>query len=240
MKPSNSRRASRPILALACLVGLAAANDGLAAAPLDFARVLPPAPAAGSPRDAADRAIFRQTRALAGSPRWTMAQGDADFSTGAVLADFSCAVGAPLDLATAPATADLLRRLAPDIVHAVFPAKAAYGRRRPYLVDKGPLCVKRGPVLDLDYDYPSGHATVGWTAGLLLAMAAPDRAEAILARARAYGESRVVCGVHNASAIEAGRLLASAIVARRVADPDLAAAIRAAAGEEIAAPARQG
>ena len=54
-------------------------------------------------------------------------------------------------------------------------------------------------------------------------MAAPDRDEPILARARAFGESRVVCGVHNASAVEAGRLLAAAIVARRAADADLAA-----------------
>ena len=40
----------------------------------------------------------------------------------------------------------------------------------------------------------------------MLAELAPDRAEAILARARAYGESRVICGVHNASSVEAGRM----------------------------------
>ena len=35
----------------------------------------------------------------------------------------------------------------------------------------------------------------------------------ILVRARAYGESRIVCGVHNLSAVEAGRTNASALVA---------------------------
>ena len=34
----------------------------------------------------------------------------------------------------------------------------------------------------------------------------PDRATPILTRARAYGESRLVCRVHNLSAVEAGRL----------------------------------
>jgi acid phosphatase (class A) len=41
----------------------------------------------------------------------------------------------------------------------------------------------------------------------------PARAAAILSRARAFGESRVVCGVHNASAIEAGRTNGAALVA---------------------------
>ena len=213
------------------------------AAPLDFALVLPPAPAAHSPRDVADRAIFRQTRALAGSPRWTMAQSDANLATADLLADFSCAVGAPLDLDKAPATAGLMRLLGPDIAAAIGPAKTRYQRRRPYLVDEGPICVPRTDSLDKDFDYPSGHATIGWTIGLLLAMAAPDRAEAILARARAFGESRVVCGVHNASAVEAGRLLATAIVERRANDPDVRADLDRARAELAAArvgPAQRG
>ena len=41
----------------------------------------------------------------------------------------------------------------------------------------------------------------------------PDRATPILARARAYGESRAVCGVHSASAVEAGRTNGSVLVA---------------------------
>jgi hypothetical protein len=35
----------------------------------------------------------------------------------------------------------------------------------------------------------------------------------ILARARAFGESRVVCGVHNASAVEAGSMTDTAVFA---------------------------
>jgi acid phosphatase (class A) len=38
----------------------------------------------------------------------------------------------------------------------------------------------------------------------------PERAQQILSRGRAYGESRIVCGVHNASAVEAGRLSVAA------------------------------
>ncbi len=86
------------------------------------------------------------------------------------------------------------------------------------------------PVKELagSYDYPSGHTTLGWTWATILAELAPDHAGAILARGRAYGESRIVCGAHNASAVEAGRLSASATLtavrATRAYQDDFAAA----------------
>ena len=40
-----------------------------------------------------------------------------------------------------------------------------------------------------------------------------DRATPILARARSFGESRLICGVHNMSAVEAGRTNGSIVVA---------------------------
>lgn len=63
--------------------------------------------------------------------------------------------------------------------------------------------------MSISYDYPSGHATKGWTWALILSELLDDRAAPIMARGRAYGESRVVCGVHNMSAVEAGRMVAS-------------------------------
>ncbi|MGH6910248.1 MAG: acid phosphatase, partial [Phenylobacterium sp.] len=88
-----------------------------------------------------------------------------------------------------------------------------YKRQRPYLIDEGPICVNKSDDLARSPDYPSGHNTWGWTIGLLLAELAPDRATEILSRARAFGESRLVCGVHNLSAVEAGRMNGSIVVA---------------------------
>jgi acid phosphatase (class A) len=48
--------------------------------------------------------------------------------------------------------------------------------------------------------------------GLTLAELLPSRATDILNRARSIGESRVVCGVHNASAVDAGRIAATSMV----------------------------
>src|SRR5436190_651608 len=60
-------------------------------------------------------------------------------------------------------------------------------------------------------DYPSAHTVYGWSWGLVLAELDPDRATDIMIRALAYRESRVVCTVHNASAIEAGRMIAGSL-----------------------------
>jgi acid phosphatase (class A) len=89
----------------------------------------------------------------------------------------------------------------------LLPAQAPLPDRR------GPICVDKTEGLAKSPDYPSGHTTWGWTVGLVLAEADPAHATAILSRARAFGESRLVCGVHNASAIEAGRTNAAALVA---------------------------
>jgi acid phosphatase (class A) len=199
----------------------------------DTLRILPPPPAADSPRDKADRSVFLQTRPLKDGPRWTLAQNDID--QGALLKDMACALGVELTPANAPRLTALLRRINPDVRRAVDRPKNAYGRKRPYLVEHGPICAPETPDLASSPDYPSGHSTWGWTVGLILAELAPDRATDILVRARAYGESRVVCGVHSATAVEAGRTNASALVAALHGDPAFRADLEAARAEVAAA-----
>lgn len=183
----------------------------LEASPPDTYAILPPAPVAGTTRYEADRTIFLATRKLEGSARWKMAQGD-DNSSG-ILKTMSCAVGVELTRETAPKLASMIPRIGLDVARATNRPKDLYKRKRPYLVDEGPICIAKSPLLALSPDYPSGHVTWGWTVGLILAELAPDRAAPILSRARAFGESRLVCGVHNLSAVEAGRTNGSIVVA---------------------------
>jgi acid phosphatase (class A) len=194
----------------------------------DTTKVVPQAPTPGSARDDADRAIFKATRSLKGSPRWGLAVRDAEISTPDFLRDFSCAVGVSLNEKNAPALTAILRKSSPDVIPAYSAPKDLYKRIRPYLRDAGPICLPRDDALDESYDYPSGHATFGWVTGMMIAEAAPDRTDAVLARARAYGESRAVCGVHSASAVEGARMAATTVVTALDADPayqaDMAAA----------------
>jgi acid phosphatase (class A) len=198
-------------LRLIALVGVAAvaiaATDyrGYVSQTVDLTMILPPAPLKGEIRYQADRKVFRETRALLHTPRGQFATSDVPSSVIDVMKDFSCAAGVTLSPETTPATYRLLANANADTAHANNAAKDHWQRLRPFLIDRGPVCESKEE-LAKSYDYPSGHATRGWTFGLVLSDAEPDRATPILTRARAYGESRIVCGAHNMSAIEAGRL----------------------------------
>jgi len=187
------------------------AQGYLGAAAPDTYRILPPAPVAGTTRYEADRAIFRSTRAFKDTPRWALAQNDVNQA--AILKDLSCAVGVELTSANAPTTTAMILRVGRDVSRATDRPKDIYKRQRPFLVDKGETCIEQSDALAKSPDYPSGHNTWGWTVGLILAELAPDRATEILSRARAFGEGRLVCGVHNLSAVEAGRMNGSIVVA---------------------------
>ncbi|MBI1358798.1 MAG: phosphatase PAP2 family protein [Alphaproteobacteria bacterium] len=179
----------------------------------DATSIIPPAPKEGDPRNAADWDIFRQTRALEGSERWALAQNDNSYAAADILKDYSCAVGVLMTPETVPALSRVLSRAATDSANAASRAKNVYQRTRPFLHNPGDICIERSDALAKSYDYPSGHASLSWMQGLVLAELAPDRSGAILARARAYGESRVVCGVHNWSAVEGGRTNAAGVFA---------------------------
>jgi acid phosphatase (class A) len=175
----------------------------------DMIRVLPTAPATGSARDQADRAIFLATRSLQDSPRWKLAQSDNDDSVSGLLAAFQCALGVALTAENAPRTAMMLERVSADVNAFTGPSKTHFNRKRPFLIDDGPVCVAKPKTPD----FPSSHSTVGWAAGLIFGEILPERSTELMTRGRSYGESRIVCGVHNSSAVEAGRVAGAALVA---------------------------
>ena len=181
----------------------------------DVVRIVPAAPVTGDSRYAADMAIFRATRSLEGSPRWTLAQADDDMSLAGLFRAFHCALGVTLTPESAPRVTRLMTRANADASGAASVLKEFYRRKRPFQLGKGPVCVTPAVKARLEHipDYPSGHTTAGWETGLVLAELAPDAATSLLARARAFGESRIVCGVHNMSAVEAGWMTATAVFA---------------------------
>lgn len=214
----------------------------------DVTSVIEPAPRRGDPRYETDRKIFRATRRLEGSPRWALATRDADTGVPALLRDFSCAVGVELTPDNAPKLAAVVRRAGIDTSGQTRIAKEAYKRGRPFTIDKGAICQPQSELYDkkaarMTYDYPSGHTTWGWTWALVLSSIAPDRAQQILERGRAYGDSRFVCGAHNESAVEAGMLSASSTMALVATKPDyqndLAAARAELAALRLSAPPAQ-
>lgn len=206
----------------------------------DPLKILPPPPALHSPLDAADHAAFTNTRSLKGSARWNLAANDVAEGAVAVLDNFACVLGVRIDQARVPVTLNLLERARLDLAHMTRIPKVHYRRLRPFVGNDAPICVQRTQALADSFSYPSGHATQGWAYALIVAALVPEKATAILSRGRAYGESRVVCGVHWLSDVAAGRTNGSSTFAALMGDAGFRADLDKARTEMRAALAAGG
>jgi len=184
----------------------------LPAGSIDLMPVLPPAPQKGDATYEHDRRVFRETRVFQGTPRWEMASGDAQLGAAQMLQHFACSLDIELTPQQAPRMVQVLQKATRDAAVAMGKAKDFYKRQRPYQIDEGPTCRPREETGN-SFDYPSGHTTAGWAWGMVLAQIAPDHAVPILERGRAIGDSRIICGVHNVSAVESARFLVGATMA---------------------------
>ncbi|NIS78931.1 MAG: phosphatase PAP2 family protein [Anaerolineales bacterium] len=201
--------------------------------------LLPPPPAAGSAALALDEEVSRQSLTLGGTPRWELATEDASLMFPQAAGTFSCAMGVPITEQDTPHLYMLLRRTLADAGLSTYTAKNHYNRTRPFVVNQEPTCTPdEEPHLMKDGSYPSGHTALGWAWALILSEIAPDRADTILARGRAFGESRVICNVHWHSDVVEGRFIGAAAVARLHADPTFRAELEAAKAELAAVRAK--
>ena len=201
----------------------------------DSLALLPPPPAPGSAALAADEEASRKALALKDTERFALATEDANLLFPNAAGTFSCSLGAPVTEQDTPHLYVLLRRVLGDAITAPGHAKDTYQRKRPFLSNGAPTCTPAAEgELAKQFSYPSGHATTGWAWALVLAELAPDRADAILERGRAFGQSRVACNVHWQSDVNEGRMLGAATVARLHADPAFEADFAAAKRELIA------
>ncbi|HME33573.1 MAG TPA: phosphatase PAP2 family protein [Terriglobales bacterium] len=178
--------------------------------------LLPPPPAAGSAALALDEEFSRKTLELRDTARWALAAEDADLTFPHAAATFSCALNAPITERDTPHLYMLMRRSLADSGLSTYPAKDNYKRTRPFAVNKQPICTpdEEKQLLN-DGSYPSGHTAIGWGWALILSEIAPDRTDALLARGRAFGQSRVVCNVHWESDVIEGRLFAPNALSQR-------------------------
>jgi acid phosphatase (class A) len=179
---------------------------------------------------AADRTAFRTTRSLEGSPRWAMAARDANHSPKSLMKAFSCAAGIELSPERAPHLAELLATAGADAARVASHAKRNYVRSRPYALYEGATCL---PSKNLNErgDYPSGHSARGWGWALVLVELIPNRREQLTSRARAYADSRVVCGFHSPMGADAGHAVAALTVSSLKRNPSFRADLQQASRE---------
>jgi acid phosphatase (class A) len=191
---------------------------------VDFHSILAPPPAAGSLRDREDEQTAERWQSVT-RQRWHSAELDSDF----VYPRFDEAFGRPIDRKTSPVLITLLNRALRDVSYTTFAAKEHFQRPRPYQrVQLKHVCGEVAAPKPETHpmggsSYPSGHSAYGWAVAMILARVAPDRAELLLARATEYAESRVICGVHFPSDVDAGYAIAAAVLAHLDSSPDFQA-----------------
>jgi len=227
------RRALLLAAAATMLVAAKHAPDGpllLNEANFSPAQLLPPAPTDISPQGRAELAqlhVIDRTR----TPEEVM-RAKADSATKDVTI-FADVMGPGFDLDRLPATRALFRTVRAEEKAAADRAKDHFRRNRPWITDPSlhPCSTDDEP----QSSYPSGHTSMGYAMGAVLARLAPSKAPAILARAADYARNRLICEVHFPADVVAGQAFGMMIAERLMEQPSFQAQFNAAAVEMKAA-----
>lgn len=201
--------------------------------------LIPPPPTPGSAALAHDEEVAENTFALRDTPRFALAASDFDLTLPVLIEHFACALDAEITKENAPYLFNLLSRSFSDLALSTYSAKDYYQRERPFQDNNEPIAVpEMKSALETDPSYPSGHSAIGWGFALNLSEIAPDRDAELIARGRAYTESRMVANHHWYSDVVWGRFMGAATVARLHADPTFLADLEAAKDEFAAIRAK--
>lgn len=194
----------------------------LPAGAVDAGAVIPAPPAVDSAQDKSDVAWLKGANGGASAARWEKALAD----DASVYDRFEDALGVMPDRKHLPRLVRLLNRVAEDVLAVAAEAKKRYPRPRPFqrfaltrvCGQATPPKPEASPTMGTSY--PSGHAALSWAAALVMMETRPAQASSLVVRAVDYGHSRVVCGVHFPTDIDAGHLVAVAVVDKLFAIPE--------------------
>ena len=182
--------------------------------------LLPPPPQPTDILFLYDKAQYEMGKMIRDTPRGEQAVRDASLGGNGISEAFSESFGTHITKKKTPHIYKLLTNMIEDAGDlATRDAKQHYMRVRPFSFFEEPTCTphhEKG--LSTNGSYPSGHTSIGWASALVLCEINPDRQNEILERGFEIGQSRVICGYHYQSDVDAARLVASAVVARLHAD----------------------
>jgi acid phosphatase (class A) len=178
--------------------------------------LLPAPPKQGSVLWINDEAQYQWGKLQRDTPRGDQAAADARVNGDGVPNAFSEAFGVDINKQNTPEIYKLVINMREDAGDlATREAKNYYMRTRPFAYYKEMTCnPEQQKELSTNGSYPSGHTSIGWATALVLAEINVDRQNEILKRGYEMGQSRVICGYHFQSDVDAARLVASAVVAR--------------------------
>jgi acid phosphatase (class A) len=177
---------------------------------LDPTTLLPPPPADGSDQQKAEVLEVLQMQEGASKDRLDQAIWDDRHESSELWIPTLGPIG--FDLTKLPATSAMLEAVLHERDAAADVVKVYYGRRRPWTFNQDiQVCEAAGKNGSQVRSYPSGHGTLAYSQGIVLARLMPSKGQLIMARAEDFAESRMICGVHSRSDIRASAVLGTTI-----------------------------
>jgi acid phosphatase (class A) len=180
----------------------------LTEADVNPARILSAPPADGSDAQKRELALVQEAYNHSSPARKAQAEWDDKHEDAGIFAE---TLGPAFDLARLPETAKLLALVLNDQSVAANMAKRTYLRTRPWAFDPAMKPCDYKPNANPKTSFPSGHATLGYSVAYVLGTLIPERAQALQDRAGDYAFSRLVCGDHYPSDVEASKALGVAV-----------------------------
>jgi acid phosphatase (class A) len=199
---------------------------------VDPSRLLPPPAKDGSDFQKADLAEVERVYKSREPERKAQAEWDDKHESVEL---FFKTLGPQFDLAKLPATAKLMATVENEQSVVANIAKRYFARNRPWAIDPSLVACDYKPNAPPLTSYPSGHATLSYSEGFILAQLMPEKAQSILQRASEYAYSRLVCGAHYPSDIEASHVLGTELDLLMLQNPGFAAQFEASRTELRAA-----
>jgi acid phosphatase (class A) len=233
MKNYHRRIVLSGIAALCLWIGALAAQSPRKAVfvspeQLDIASILPNPPADGSPAAAAELVEVHRLQETRSATQIARARAD-DAEEDIFI--FKDVLGDKFTAEALPQTALLSAHLHNDETVMGAVTKKYFHRLRPFNYDRSVKPVCKTSDNAADYGYPSGHSLTGYLEALALIQIVPEKRDAILARADDYAHNRVVCGVHYTADTMASKLVAYAMVAMMMNNPEYKRELEAARAE---------
>ena len=113
-------------------------------------------------------------------------------------------------------TYDIIAKVILDANNSAKKAKQKFHRVRPYYFYSKPSCTGDDSQSEKrELSYPSGHAVRGMTVARVLAKILPNEyRQQLFARGIVYGDSRVICGAHWQSDVDASRVLSGFVITK--------------------------
>ena len=182
----------------------------------DAGRFLPGPPAETSVEYIKDYLQYAWGKTMRGTEIGVSAKNDFNANAPYYLDVFSKAIGVTLSAAETPYIAELFDYCMEYGNKSIQQAKSSFSFFRPPYVrfDETSLIPELEDEYSHESSFPSREALMGWMYALLLSEICPEKQDTILYVGYRFGDASMVTGYHWDSDVQAGRLLASALMVR--------------------------